>query len=108
MTKEDIVNYAKELIKSADKLIKFSNEIPDNIKIEYDDNEDVYSISEYDNNGNQIHFKDSAGYETWREYDNNGKLIHSKDSDGYEACREYDSNGKLIHSKNSNGYEEWY
>ena len=84
MTKEDVDNYAKELIKSADKLIKFSKEIPDNVKIEYDDDEDVYSISEYDNNGNQIHYKGSNGFEYWKKYDSNGQLIYSKNNKGYE------------------------
>ena len=65
------------------------------------------SVREYDANGNEIHLKDSNGYEEWREYDSNGNEIHYKDSDGYEYWREYDSNGNLIHFKNSNGYEEW-
>lgn len=69
---------------------------------------EVLSISEYDNNGNLIHYKNSNGYEYWKEYDSNGNLIHSKYSDGYEEWNEYDSNGNLIHSQNSHGLEKWY
>ena len=50
---------------------------------------------------NEIHFKDSDGFEIWCEYDGNGKLIHYKNSDGFENW--YDSNENLIHYKNSNG-----
>ena len=58
---------------------------------------EVLSISEYDNNENLIHFKDSDGYEYWKEYDSNGNLIHYKDSDGDEKWYEYTywKNGKV-------------
>ena len=69
---------------------------------------EVLSISEYDNNENLIHFKDSDGYEYWKEYDSNGNEIHSKYSNGEEYWYEYDRNGNKIHSKDSDGYEEWY
>ena len=69
---------------------------------------EVLSISEYDNNGNLIHSKNSNGYEYWKEYDSNGNLIHSKDSDGYESWKEYDSNGNQIHYKDSSGEEYWH
>ena len=65
-------------------------------------------ITEYDEKGNEIHYKDSDGYEVWYEYDKNGNLIHMKDSDGYEAWCEYDKNGNEIYWKNSDGYEAWY
>ena len=57
----------------------------------------VYSITEYDKNGNLIHFKNSLGGEEWREYDSNGNLIHYKDSNGYEEWAEYTywKNGKV-------------
>ena len=74
----------KNLLSLFVRLSNFSKEIPDNVKIEYDDDEDVYSISEYDSNGNEIHYKDSKGYEIWREYDSNGMLIHSKNNKGYK------------------------
>ena len=69
---------------------------------------EVLSISEYDNNGNLIHFKDSDGYESWKEYDRNGNKIHSKDSDGKEKWYEYDGNGNRIHYKDSSGEEYWH
>ena len=65
------------------------------------------SWREYDENGNEIHFKDSAGSESWSEYDKNGNKIHYKDSNGYERWSEYDENGNKIHYKNSNGSESW-
>lgn len=86
---------------------------------------ELYSVTEYDEKGNEIHWENSAGdeawydknrnkiysknsdgYETW--YDKNGNLIHWKDSDGYEYWCEYDKNGNEIYSKNSYGYEAWY
>ena len=63
---------------------------------------------EYDKNGNEIHYKSFSGYEQWYEYDANGNLTHRKDSYGNEAWYEYDKNGNLIHSKTSNGGESWY
>ena len=69
---------------------------------------EVLSISEYDNNGNLIHYKNSNGYEYWKEYDSNGNLIHSKDSDGKEEWNEYDSNGNQIHYKDNDGEEYWH
>ena len=58
---------------------------------------EVLSISEYDNNGNLIHSKDSYGREEWNEYDNNGNLIHSKCDSSYEEWYEYTywKNGKI-------------
>ena len=69
---------------------------------------EVLSISEYDSNGNLIHFKDSDGYEYWKEYDSNGNEIHYKTSNGKEEWYEYDSNGNPIHYKDNKGNEEWY
>ncbi len=60
---------------------------------------------EYDQNGNEIHYKDSNGTERWNEYDQNGKLIHYKDSNGTERWWEYDQNGNEIHFKDSEGYD---
>ena len=68
----------------------------------------LHSITEYDKNGNEIHYKSFSGYEQWYEYDANGNLTHRKDSYGNEAWHEYDKNGNLIHMKNSDGYEDWY
>ena len=55
------------------------------------------NLREYDSNGNEIHFKNSNGYEWWYDYDSNGKLIHYKNSNGYETW--YDSNGNKITKK---------
>ena len=68
----------------------------------------VDSITEYDSKGNEIHFKDSDGFEYWHEYDSKGNQIHSKDSGGREDWYEYDSKGNKIHSKYSIGNEYWY
>ena len=40
-------------------------------------------ITEYDEHGNEIHTRDSAGFEQWREYDKNGNEILIRNSDGY-------------------------
>ena len=45
------------------------------------------AISEYDENGNLIHHKNSNEYEEWGEYDENNNIIHYKDSDGYEEWK---------------------
>ena len=49
------------------------------------------NLYEYDSKGNEIHYKNSNGYEWWYEYDSNGKVIHFKDSNGDETWREYNS-----------------
>ena len=69
---------------------------------------EVLSISEYDNNGNLIHYKNSDVVEYWKEYDSNGNLIHSKYSYSWEEWSEYDSNGNLIHYKDNDGEEYWH
>ena len=61
---------------------------------------------EYNNKGNEIHYKTSSGYEMWKKYDSRGNIIYSKDSNGTEEWREYDSRGNEIYSKDSNG-KEW-
>ena len=69
---------------------------------------EYYSITEYDSNGKEIHYKDSDGDEEWYEYDSKGNQIHEKSSSGDEEWWEYDSDGNQIHCKNSDGYEWWY
>ena len=69
---------------------------------------EVYSVIEYDSNGNEIHSKYSNGEEYWYEYDRNGNKIHSKDNKGYEEWYEYDSNGNQIHYKDNDGEEYWH
>ena len=60
------------------------------------------TIREYDTNGNEIHYKDSNGYETWREYDANNNVIHYKNSDGFEEW--YNSEGNVIDKPTKEGY----
>lgn len=91
----------------------------------------VSSITEYDSNGNEIHYKDirlDNGLwivkEKWRKYDSKGNKIHykyiysmpnkisSKSSHAEvgheeEAWWEYDNNGNEIHYKDSTGIERW-
>ena len=40
--------------------------------------------------------------EYWKEYDENNNEIHHKDSNGFECWKEYHENNNLIHNKNSN------
>ena len=85
-------------------------------------------ITEYDENGNEIHHKYSNGFEVWKEYDKNNNLIHYKESVGYEEKYEYgettkyhfkypdgkesiyevDDDGKTLHIKDNTGNESWY
>jgi hypothetical protein len=65
-------------------------------------------IKEYDKNGNEIHRRNSTGFEYWREYDENNNEIHFRNSKGFEYWSEYDENGNEIHSRNSEGFEKWY
>ena len=85
-------------------IIKYDS---NNNEIHLKDSNGYESWAEYDSNNNRIHFKDSNGYESWAEYDSNNNRIHFKDSYGYEYWKEYDSNNNLIHFKNSHGLEYW-
>lgn len=60
---------------------------------------------EVDKNGNQIHYKDSNGFETWKEYDENNRMIHYKSSNGLEVFVEYSDTGKKVHHIDPTGYE---
>ncbi len=64
-------------------------------------------ITEYDDKGNLIYYKDSDGTECWYKYDKKGNYVYFKDSIGNEAWREYDENNRKIHYKNSDGGEYW-
>ena len=55
------------------------------------------NLYEYDSNGNEIHYKNSNGYEYWYDYDSKGNLIHYKNSNRCETW--YDSNGNKITKK---------
>lgn len=50
---------------------------------------DYVNTIDYDENGREIHSKNSSGFEDWTEYDKNGNQIHYKDSDGYETWDTY-------------------
>lgn len=85
-------------------------------------------ITEYDEKGNEIHHKNSNGFEKWYTYDELERKIHYKESTGYEEKYEYgktikvickypdgkesineiDDDGEILHIKNNNGHEEWY
>ena len=67
------------------------------------------SVAEYDENGNEIHHKDSDGDEQWYDYDKGGNLIHRKNSNGYEAWWEYDENGsfKLVEARVHQLFTHW-
>ena len=51
----------------------------------------VVSVTEFDENGNKIHYKETDGYESWFEYDEDGNLIHykNKSTEIYESWSEY-------------------
>ena len=53
-----------------------------------------YPLITKDSKGNEVHRKDSDGYEYWNEYDENNILIHHKHSNGLEYW--YDSKGNMI------------
>ena len=42
------------------------------------------------------------GFEYWKKYDNNGNEIHYKDSNESEYRYDYDENNNLIHYKDLN------
>lgn len=67
----------------------------------------VTPIKEFDLKGNEIHYRDSNGFEFWKEYDSKGNEIYYRDSNEYESWSEYDSKGNLIHYKNSDEFEFW-
>ena len=65
-----------------------------------------YIIINTDKNGNQIHYKDSNGFESWKEYDDKNRIIHYRNSNGLEIWSEYtDSSKKVHHIDDSTGYE---
>ena len=68
---------------------------------------DSWMHYEYDANGNDIHYKNTAnkGYEHWYEYDSEGHMIHTKSSNGDEYWLKYDVHGHPINVKDSHGVE---
>jgi YD repeat-containing protein len=53
------------------------------------------------------HWKRFDGFEEWYEYDDNGNEIYYKDSTGFEGWYGYDDKGNVTHWRDSNGHEEW-
>ena len=52
--------------------------------------EDNKVIIEYDEKGNETHYKNSNGYEKWYYYDEKGNMIHYKKCSGREEEDLYD------------------
>ena len=57
----------------------------------------------YDENGNQLTYKDSKGFSNERTYDENGNQLTYKDSNGFSNERTYDDDGNVLTYKNSQG-----
>lgn len=51
--------------------------------------------SDYDKNGNEIHWKRDDGLEQWNDYDKDNNLIHDKDNEGNEYWYEYEFDGNI-------------
>jgi len=72
------------------------------VKVEGLFREVKYPIRLFDENNNEIYFKNSVGYSWIKEYD--GNEIYFKDSEGYSWVQEFDGNNNEIYYKNSAGY----
>ena len=103
--KENSISIMNGQYETFESLCKYVVENNCNLGIAYDGDGD--RCLTVDEKGNEIHYKDSNGYEYWKEYDENHNEIHYKTSDGYERWQEYDENGNEIHYKDSNGFEVW-
>ena len=70
----------------------------------------IFSITDYDDNCNEIHYKNAYDEEWWYEYDAKGNRIYGKNSYGEDEWHkyEYDDKGNIIHVKDSDGNEHWY
>lgn len=62
-------------------------------------NDGLEILRKYDQDHNQIYYKESTGLEEWKEYDENNKLIHVKNTDGEEYWNIYDEDGNLVKKK---------
>ena len=67
----------------------------------------VDSITEYDSNGNEIHYKDNKKQESWSNYDSQGNKIYSKICKVVEWY-ENDGNGNEIYHGYNDIIEYWY
>lgn len=97
----------------------------DNAITEHIDSNDI--VKTVNDKGQITYYKTKYGYEAWYEYDDNGNNIHYKNNDDFECwttfvnnlpvqyknsfgegwTKEYDANGNGIHHKTNTGYEWW-
>lgn len=63
-------------------------------------------ISEYDERGNRIYYKDYEGREQFWKFDNKNNLIYQNIC-GDEQWWDYDDENREIHYRNSEGLEQW-
>ena len=60
----------------------------------------MHSVTDYDGNGNEVHYKARDGAERWRKYDERGNVVYSKDTAlSNEIWIEYASDGKMKYRK---------
>ena len=99
------MKFIKNFLKSINKRkkeINISNKVfhiyddQQNLVYYCDTDREFECFKDYDDNGNEIHHKDSNEFEYWKDYDNNGNIIHYKDNTGHEYWDLYDDSGKLI------------
>ena len=82
------------------------------LRVYYEDADGNIEISEYDENGNEIHVKwyrpqSKDWFEYWNTYDENGNVIHSKDTDGNWLDVKYDLHGNILKEADKNGTREY-
>ena len=59
--------------------------------------------SDFDDNGNEVHFKDNNGFESWTEWDSNGYEIYTKTNIGIEYWIEYFNDYDISITQVNNG-----
>ena len=62
----------------------------------------------YNDNGNELTYKNSSGYWVEHTYDDNGNELTYKNSNGYWWEYTYDDNGNELTFKNSEGIERGF
>ena len=93
----------KEYLKSDDKEIRLYHKNGE-VSIRYlEDSKGDWFESTYDDNGNELTYKNSSGY--WDEctYDDNSNELTYKSSSGYWRESTYDDNGNELTFENSKG-----
>lgn len=63
---------------------------------------------EYDENNNLIHFKNSAGYQSWNSYNEKGEVTYFRDNVGRQRWKDYDENGNCIFERVNNEVAIWH